>query len=32
MALGRDYLAQSYLAPTHPQDVADRQTLGYARL
>jgi phage tail-like protein len=32
MALGRDYLAQSYYAPTHPQDVAERQTIGYARL
>jgi hypothetical protein len=32
MVLGSEYLAQSYLSPTHPQDVADRQTVGYARL
>ncbi|HEX5708008.1 MAG TPA: phage tail protein, partial [Pyrinomonadaceae bacterium] len=32
MVLGQEYLAQSYLAPTHPQDVADRQSLGHARL
>ncbi|HYN84769.1 MAG TPA: phage tail protein [Pyrinomonadaceae bacterium] len=32
MVLGEEYLAQSYLAPTHPQDVADRQSLGHARI
>ena len=32
MILGRQYLAQSYLAPIHPQDVTDRQSLGFARL
>ncbi len=31
LVLGREYLAQSFLAPSHPQDVADRQTLGFAR-
>ena len=32
MVLGQQYLAQSHLAPRHPQDVADRQTVGAVRL
>ena len=32
MILGQGHLAESYLAPTHPQDVTDRQVLGRDRL
>jgi len=32
MVLGQQHLAESYLAPGHPQDVADRQVLGRDRL
>ena len=32
MILGQGYLAESYLAPTHPQDVMDRQVLGRDQL
>ena len=32
MVLGQGHLAESYIAPTHPQDVPDRQTLGFERL
>jgi phage tail-like protein len=32
MILGQGHLAETYIAPTHPQDVADRQTLGFTRL
>ena len=32
MILGREHLAESYLAPGHPQNVADRQVLGRDRL
>jgi phage tail-like protein len=28
MVLGQGYLAESFLAPSHPQDVADRYVLG----
>lgn len=28
MVLGREHLAESYLAPGHPQDVRDRQVIG----
>ena len=28
MVLGQEHLAESYLAPGHPQDVCDRQVLG----
>jgi hypothetical protein len=28
MVLGREHLAESYLAPGHPQDVLDRQVVG----
>ncbi len=32
MVLGQGYLAATYLAPGHPQNVADRQILGRDRL
>ncbi|HEV2861679.1 MAG TPA: phage tail protein [Pyrinomonadaceae bacterium] len=32
MVLGREHLAASYISPTHPQDVPDRQSLGFVRL
>ncbi len=32
MVLGQGHLAETYIAPTHPQDVADRRTLGYEHL
>lgn len=32
MILGQGYLAETFIAPAHPQDVADRQTLGFERL
>ena len=32
MVLGQGYLAESFLAPTHPRDVYDRQILGRDRL
>ena len=32
MIVGQGYIAESYLAPGHPQNVADRQVLGCERL
>jgi phage tail-like protein len=32
LVVGRAYVAESCLAPTHPQDVPDRQVLGRERL
>lgn len=32
MTLGQGYLAETYIAPAYPQDVTDRQTLGFERL
>jgi hypothetical protein len=32
MVLGHGRIVETYIAPTHPQDVADRQTLGFERL
>jgi hypothetical protein len=32
LVLGQGYLAESYLAPGHPQNVAERQILGRERL
>ena len=32
MVLGQGYLVESYLAPTYPQDIANRQVLGRERL
>lgn len=32
LRLGQDYLAESYLAPNYPQDVAERQIIGRERL
>ena len=32
MILGQGYLAESYLAPAHPQDVTDRYILGREQL
>ena len=32
LAVGRGRLTEGYLAPGHPQDVADRQVLGRDRL
>ncbi|MEK6302428.1 MAG: phage tail protein [Acidobacteriota bacterium] len=31
MTLGQGHLAEAYLAPTHPQDVTDRQIIGRDR-
>lgn len=28
MVLGQEHLAESYLAPGHPQDVRERQVVG----
>jgi phage tail-like protein len=32
MMLGKGHLVETYIAPSYPQDVADRRTLGFERL